>query len=302
MGVEAVMFEKVVIYGVGLMGGSLGLALRERGLAESVWGVGRHYERLKEAKKAGILTDFTINRKEAAEGAEVIVVCLPVRQIPDAVLGMAALAPDRAILTDVGSTKAEIVGRIEEEIRRPGTEFVGSHPMCGSEQSGFVAAMPTLYQDATCVVTPTTQTPPEAVRKITALWESVGGRVLILDPLEHDRLAARTSHIPRSAAAALCHALEREMDAEKRDLMVSTGFLGATRTAASDVENWCDILLTNADPVLDALGDLQGALSVLRGLLAERNADGLREWLAEGAGIRARLAEQLPIARKNQVS
>jgi prephenate dehydrogenase len=292
------MFDKVVIYGVGLMGGSLALALRKRGLAKSVWGVGRYYERLKQAHKEGLLTDFTINRKEAVDGADLIVVCLPIKQIPDAVLGLAALAPPEAVITDVGSTKAEIVKRIESEIRQPGTAFVGSHPMCGSENSGFEAATPDLYQDATCVITRTVHTPPQGIEKVKSLWEAVGGRVLYLDPDEHDRLAARTSHLPRVTAAALCHAVEREMEAEKRDLMVSTGFLGATRTASSDAENWVSILLSNSDFVLDAIGDLQGSLSNLHAFIAQGNEEGLRLWLAEAANLRKRLTDSLPIAKK----
>lgn len=292
------MFGKVVIYGVGLMGGSLGLALRERGLAESVWGVGRYHERLKAARNAGILTDFTINRKEAMEGADVVVVCLPVRLIPDAVLGLSILAPPDAVITDVGSTKEEVVSKIEAEVRHPGASFVGSHPMCGSEQSGFSAASADLYEDATCVVTPTPESDARGTEKIKALWSQVGGKVLLLDPAEHDRLAARTSHLPRSMAAALCHALEREMDAEKRDLMVSTGFLGASRTASSDPESWAGILLSNADFLLDAIGDLQGSLSHLHKCLAEGDADSLTAWLSEAAEVRNRLAATIPIAKK----
>lgn len=292
------MFDKVVIYGVGLMGGSLGLALQKRNLARSVWGVGRYYERLKEAAKAGVVTHFTINRKEAAHDADLIVVGLPVKSVPDAVLGMAILAPDHAVITDVGSTKAHIVQQVESEIRRPGTAFVGSHPMCGSENSGFTAARADLYEHATCVVTPTPNTPTEAVETIQALWTAVGGHILTLSPEEHDRLAARTSHLPRLAAAALCHALGHEMDAEKRDLMVSTGFLSSTRTAAGDVDTWMDILTTNRDAVLDTLGDLQGSLMEVYNHLSEANDDALRRWLSESVDMRRRLAEAVPIARK----
>lgn len=292
------MFNKVVIYGVGLMGGSLGLALQDRKLARSVWGVGRYYERLKEACKEGVITDFTINRKEAAADADIIVIGLPVKSVPDAVLGMSVLAPDHTVITDVGSTKADIVNRVESELRQPGTAFVGSHPMCGSENSGYSAARADLYESATCVVTPTSKTPKEAIEKIQALWKGVGGHILTLSPEEHDRLAARTSHLPRLAAAALCHALENEMEAEKRDLMVSTGFLSSTRTAASDVETWMDILTTNRDPILDTLGDLQGALTQVYTYLSEGNEDALRRWLSEGVAMRRRLADSVPIARK----
>jgi prephenate dehydrogenase len=292
------MFGKVVIYGVGLMGGSLGLALRERGLAESVWGVGRDYERLKEASRRGILTHFTINRKEAAADADVVVLCLPVKMIAEEILELAPLCNEKTVMTDVGSTKAKIVAHIEASLSPEGASFVGSHPMCGSEQTGYGAATADLYNDATVAITPTGKTKAPGLARIRALWESVGGNVLILNPEEHDSLAARTSHLPRSVASALCHALEREMDAEKRDLMVSTGFLGASRTAVGDVDNWARILLSNSDHVLDALGDLQGALANLHHFLSESNEEGLRHWLAEGAEIRKRLTDSIPIARR----
>jgi prephenate dehydrogenase len=292
------MFGKVVIHGVGLMGGSLGMALQERGLARSVWGIGRHYERLKEACRQGFISDFTLNHRDAAAEADVIVVCLPIRNIPEAVTEFSRYAPEDVLITDVGSTKAEIVTRVEKDLLANPIPFIGSHPMCGSEQTGFEAAIADLYQDATVAITPTPRTPEALIHRCRQLWKAVGGNILILDPDEHDCLAARTSHLPRSVASALCHALEREMDAEKRDMMVSTGFLGASRTALGDIENWARILLSNADHVLDALGDLQGALSNLHHFLSEGNEEGLRLWLAEGAEIRKRLADSIPIARR----
>lgn len=292
------MFGKVVIYGVGLMGGSLGLALHSRGLAESVWGMGRNYERLKEACRLGVVTHCTIDRADAMENADIVVVCVPVNLIPETVADLATLAPATALITDVGSTKAGVVAQIDQLLPENAPAFIGSHPMCGSEQTGFSAATADLYQDATVVVTPNSTSHNDAVTRVSQLWTSVGGNVLLLSPDEHDSLAARTSHLPRTIATALCHALEREMNAESRDLMVSTGFLGASRTALGDIENWTHILLSNADHVLDALGDLQGALNSLHHFLAGGNSEGLRHWLMEGAEIRKRLADSVPIARR----
>lgn len=292
------MFGKVVIYGVGLMGGSLGLALHARALASSVWGVGRNHERLREACLRGIVTHCTTDPAEAMENADLVVVCVPVNLIPETVAELVRFAPGTALITDVGSTKAELISRIDKISPEGIARFIGSHPMCGSEQTGFSAATADLYQDATVVVTPNGTSSPEATHRISQFWKSVGGNVLILSPEEHDSLAARTSHLPRTIATALCHALEREMNAESRDLMVSTGFLGASRTALGDTENWTHILLSNADHVLDALGDLQGALNSLHHFLAEGNGEGLRRWLREGAEIRKRLADSVPIARR----
>jgi prephenate dehydrogenase len=286
---EKPLFDKVVIGGVGLMGGALGSAIHKQGLAKSVWGYGRNPERLKNAQDRGHVDRFTTEVRKAARDADLVVVCFPVRLVPKTVLEFAEVCPPEAVLTDVGSTKAELVAEIETDLPESGPAFVGSHPMCGSERSGFEYARDDLYEGATCVITPTLTTPESAIRKVRRLWKGVGGKTLLLEPVEHDRLAARTSHLPRVVSAALCHALEREMDAELRDLMVSTGFLGATRTAASDEETWTQIVTSNRDHLLDALGDMQACLNELHEILSEQDAKGLKQWLAEGRAVRQRL-------------
>jgi prephenate dehydrogenase len=281
-------FKKIAIGGVGLMGGSLGLALQSRNLADSVCGFGRNAERLNQALDAGVVTEVATDIAKAASKAEIVVICLPVGLIPETAAQIAQFAPPGAVLTDVGSTKAELIAKIESELGEGDPAFVGSHPMCGSEKSGFETASADLYEGATCVVTPTLTTPQQALRKVSDLWKGVGGKVLYLDPQMHDRLAARTSHLPRVVAAALCHALDREMDAENRDRMVATGFLGATRTAAGDGDLWTQILSTNREYVLDALGDFQGTLHALRGILTDGDPKRLKDWLDEGTTIRRR--------------
>src|SRR3990172_5361221 len=139
------MLGKVVIYGVGLMGGSLGLALRERGLAERVWGVGRDFDRPKEAGRPGIIPHFTTNRKEAVADADFVWVCLPIKMIADEVLELAPLCDSRTVITDVGGIKAGIVAQVQSGLSAHSPCFVGSHPMCGSEQTGYAAATPHLY-------------------------------------------------------------------------------------------------------------------------------------------------------------
>jgi prephenate dehydrogenase len=282
-------FNKVVIHGVGLMGGSLGLALLQRGLSKEVWGVGRNDLRLKSAKDQGVLTHFTTEIHEAAQGADLVVIGLPVRLIPESAVAFSRLCPRGTIITDMGSTKAELVAQIEPELEETGVEFLGSHPMCGSEKSGFEAGRADLYEGAVCALTPTPLTSASALGRIARFWGGVGCRTLELDPLEHDRLAARTSHLPRAVAAALCHALEYEMEAEKRDLMVATGFLGMTRTASSEEEMWTQILSSNSEFLIDAIGDFQQTLSTLHDLLSNKDDAGLSEWLRSAARIHAAL-------------
>jgi prephenate dehydrogenase len=292
-------FGKVTLCGVGLMGGSLGLALQEKGLAQRVCGYGRSRERLEKALEAGVVQEVATDIATAAEDADLVVICLPVKLIPSTLIAFSESCPDRAILTDIGSTKAWIVSEVEDAIRQPGPLFIGSHPMCGSEKNGFESAKADLYEGSTCVITPNKKTADWAVQRASDLWNGIGGRLLVLDPDEHDRLVARTSHLPRSVAAALCHALEREMEAEKRDRLVATGFLGATRTASSDEETWAQIFETNRENLLDAIGDMQACLSALHEILAQEDQVRLKEWLLEGRSIRQRLAKD---ATKPKVS
>ncbi|MCB9781837.1 MAG: prephenate dehydrogenase [Candidatus Omnitrophica bacterium] len=276
------------------MGGSLGLALLQRGLAKEVWGLGRNELRLQGAKDQGTLTHFTTEFSEAALDADMVVIGLPVRLIPESAINFSRLLPEAAVITDMGSTKAELVTAIEPELEDTGVEFLGSHPMCGSEKSGYEAGRCDLYEGAVCAITPTGLTSPEAFKKVSHLWTGVGCSLLELDPVEHDRLAARTSHLPRAVAAALCHTLEYEMEAEKRDKMVATGFLGMTRTAASEEEMWTQIMGTNSEHLLDAIGDFQRTLSILHELLSKNDEKGLREWLRSAAEIRASLNNDRP--------
>jgi prephenate dehydrogenase len=290
-------FGKIVIDGVGLMGGSLGAALIRRGLVDSVWGIGRSLERLEKARTAGVVTHVTTNRSEALSEADLVIVGLPVDRIAEEILSFTPLLSPTTLVTDMGSVKGQIVAQIEKGDPGRKINFIGSHPMCGSERTGFEFADADLYSGATCVVTPTEHCLETNVEKVCQFWMAVGGNILHLNPDEHDRLAARTSHLPRLLASALCLALEQEMDAEKRDQMVSTGFLGPTRTAVGDVSNWVQILSQNSDHVLNALGDMQITLARLHRCLAEDDVANLTEYLNEAQDVRHRL-DLLPIARK----
>lgn len=281
-------FEKVTIYGVGLMGGALGMALQQYGIAREVWGLGRNQARLLDAINAGVITHTSENRRTAVEDAEIIVVCLPIRLIPDMVLALAALASPGAVITDVGSTKHEIMAHLQRDMRKTEVHFVGSHPMCGSEKTGFEAATADLYVGATCAITPMPSTPETAITRLQGFWESVGARVIQLGPRQHDRLVARTSHLPHLLATALCHNTEMEMEAELHDLMVGPGFRDTTRVAQADENIWADIFLSNQDYLLDVLGDLQVCLESAHKILASGNRKLVTDWLAQGRSIRAR--------------
>ena len=282
------------------MGGSLGLALIQKGLAESVWGLGRNEGRLENARKAGVITHSTTDQAEAAKDAEIIVVGLPVERIPAAVVGLSSSVSQGAVITDMGSVKEKIVTEIEAGLGDKSSLFIGSHPMCGSEKQGFESARVDLYEGATCAVTPTERSSNSACEKVVSFWESVGCRTLQFNPSEHDRIVARTSHVPHITASALCNMLDFECYSEKRDGMVATGFMGATRTATGDVENWLRIFLDNDKYVLKALGDLETSIGEVRRFLANEDEEGLKDWLERAALTRNRLADERAIARKRE--
>lgn len=246
------------------MGGSLGLALRRRGWR--VTGIGRNPARLARAKTLRAL-DETSTDPAAANGADVVALCVPVDQIvPWAKVLKPHLGP-RALITDVGSVKGAIVREFDRIFPGDAPAAVGAHPMAGSEKTGVDAARADLYQDATCVLTPGPRTSPGALRRAEAFWRSVGARTLTLTPDVHDRWVALVSHLPHLAADALVLAAGARTRTDRdRDILarVAAGsFRDATRVAGADPALWRAIFTMNDRAVRDALADFRRALDGL---------------------------------------
>jgi prephenate dehydrogenase len=273
------VFERVTIVGVGLLGTSLGMALKGRKLAQEVIGVGRaSSSSLKIAEERGAIDrSFTSVSAAVAADPDLIVLCTPVRQFPEAMWAMRGKLRPSALVTDVGSTKAQVMawaGEFFGADEEGGAEldqrpmFVGSHPMAGSEKRGPGAARADLYEGGLCLICPGMRGPDgkderanEAARRIDALWQGVGMRTLRLDPAVHDQWVATISHLPHAIAFALVNA------ASKHPEMLAAaagGFLDTTRIASSDVEMWTDIFLTNRTAVTAAIDEFTTGLAVLR--------------------------------------
>ncbi|MEY2788634.1 MAG: hypothetical protein RLZZ34_1777, partial [Verrucomicrobiota bacterium] len=182
--------------GVGLLGGSLGLALKRRGLAGEVHGFVRRASSVAECLALGVVDRCSRNLAEAVADADLVVLCSPVGQMPELFREMSRHLPPECLVTDVGSVKSALVGEIEPLARAAGVRYVGSHPMAGAEKSGPAHARADLFDGAVCVVTPTSSSDPAAVRAIRGVWEAVGSRVLQMTPALHDDLVARSSHLP----------------------------------------------------------------------------------------------------------
>lgn len=269
------MFERVAIAGVGLMGASLGLALRQRGLCQHVLGIGRDRARLEEAHQLGAIDEFAVGVGPELANVDLLVVCVAVDAIAPLILKALPLLPRHAIVTDAGSTKAEIVAAIERDA--PGARFVGGHPLAGSEKRGAAAAIAGLYEGKRCVVTATDRTDPEALARVTAFWQSLGMTVLRLSPVEHDRVLARTSHLPHLAAAALAATL----GAADRPF-AATGFRDTTRVAGGDPGLWTAIFAQNRAALLDALAGLESQLAAYRQALTHSDLSALEQLLTDG--------------------
>jgi prephenate dehydrogenase len=272
--------QTLAIIGVGLIGGSIGLALRRRKLAGRIVGIGRRRSSLAKALEHKCVTETTTSIAHGVAEADLVVVCTPVKLIPETIAEAAKHAPTGAILTDAGSTKEAVIARTEELLRAQSSElsrFVGSHPIAGSDRTGAAAAIADLFVGRTVVVTPTASTAAATTSAIEKFWKSLGANVVKMSPAEHDAALARTSHLPHLVASALAAATPDELLP-----LTGTGWSDTTRVAAGDAELWRQILTTNAVPTLKALADFETVLARLRTALETGDGPALARILAEG--------------------
>ncbi len=273
-------WDTVAIVGVGLLGGSIGLALQQRGLARSVIGIGRRASSLQKARRYATVTTTTTNLARGVTDAQVVIVCTPVGHIVDHVCDVAAHCPPAALITDVGSTKQEIVRQLHERLG-PEVKFIGSHPLAGSEKTGSGHSTADLFQGRVAVVTPHETSGAEAVTGIEGFWKSLGARTLRMTPADHDQAVAMSSHVPHVVAAALAMATS----AEELPL-VAGGWKDTTRIAASDPQLWWQILSTNREQVLKSLDKFGKVLSQFRNALEQGDRARLEQLLDAGKKTR----------------
>lgn len=262
----------VTVVGVGLIGGSIGLALRGRGLAARVVGFGRDERRLERAHERGAIDEAETDPRRAFQEAEVVIICTPVSRIPTDVASAARLAPVSALVTDAGSTKADIVQAAESDSAAAAL-FVGAHPIAGGERSGVEFARGDLFENQACVLTPTQTTDAQQLRRAEDLWRAIGCRLLHMSPDQHDDVLARVSHLPHAVAAALASAVGSDVTA-----LAGGGYRDSTRIAASDPAMWTAIFLQNRARMLDALTRFEDRVSSFRELLERGDEEGLSRW------------------------
>ncbi|HEY3328594.1 MAG TPA: prephenate dehydrogenase/arogenate dehydrogenase family protein [Capsulimonadaceae bacterium] len=275
-------FGIVAIVGVGLIGGSLGMALRRDGNASRVIGVGRDAGRLEKALRYEAIDEYSTELQDTCKLADLIVLCTPVQRIIADLPSILAVAKPTAVVTDVGSIKGEIVAAADGDPR-----FIGSHPMAGSEAAGVEASRPTLFQDATWAVTPVASTSPHATSIAQRLGKSLGSSVHTLSPEAHDAAVAITSHLPHVLATSLMTvAANAAAHSPVLPALSAGSFADATRVAASSPDIWRDVCLTNRNAVLAAIDALQTKLAEARGLVDGADSEALHEFFATGAAAR----------------
>jgi len=286
------LFERMVIAGVGLIGGSLGLIARSRSLVREVVGLGRGEDNLRTALRRGAVDRYSLSAAEAARGADLLVLAVPVRSIRSVAESLLPSAAPSAVVIDVGSVKAEVVAALDPIVRPPAA-FVGCHPIAGTEHSGAAHAEVDLFEGRRCILTPTAATDPRAVERVRELWERAGMRVESMPPEEHDRLLALVSHLPHVVAYALVAAIEGERVAERDPLAYSGGGLrDTTRIASSHPEMWRDICLENRQEILPAISGFENALGHLRELIERGDGAALEKELERIRNARERLKER----------
>lgn len=247
------LFRKITIVGVGLLGGSVALAARRRGLAAEIAGYARTAAGVADCERQGVTDYATTDLLAAVSRADLVVLSTPLAAMPRLARDLLPALKPGALVTDVGSVKGGTVRGLTPLIAQAGGFFVGSHPMAGAEQTGLGAARAGLFDGAICVLTPTRGTAPAAVRKLRRFWEGLGARTRELTPAAHDRLVSRSSHLPHVAAAALAALVLDPRAPEAQAELCASGFRDTTRIASGSPEMWRDIALENRQELRRAL-------------------------------------------------
>jgi prephenate dehydrogenase len=247
-------WQKVTIIGVGLLGGSIGLALKQRKLADRVVGYVRRASSVAACERTDAVDKAETDLLRAVDGAELIVLCTPIAQMAVLTNEFLAALKRGAIVTDVGSVKGNVVAALEPLVAGIGAHFIGSHPMAGAEKTGVLNARGDLFEKAVCVITPTSTSRPELVARLEEFWAALGGTPLRLPAELHDDLVSRSSHLPHVVASELANYVLSPVHPKEQAMLCANGFQDTTRIASGSPEMWRDICLANRKNLARVLG------------------------------------------------
>ena len=274
---------RIAVIGVGLIGGSFALALKQAGKASHVVGVGRSAQNLELARQRGIIDSIANTPAAAARDADIVLVAAPVAQFWSI---FTELKDCQALITDGGSTKRDVVAAARKALGKRIAQFVPAHPVAGAEKSGAAAASAELFRNRRVVLTPLPENAPASVERVQDLWEACGARITRLAPDEHDAVLAAVSHLPHVLAYALVHDIAERKNAEQLFAYAAGGFRDFTRIASSHPEMWRDICVANRDRILHELASYQRKLGEMEKLLRAGDGAALEKLFAEARHAR----------------
>jgi len=281
-------WQQITIVGVGLLGGSLGMAAKQRRLSTRVVGYVRRQASVTECEAAGACDKAEVDIQAAVRGADLVILCTPLAQMGELAKRMLPALKRDAIVTDVGSVKGGVVAELEPVIAGAGAHFVGSHPMAGAEKTGVGAATADLFHQAVCVVTPTANSDPGGVSRVEAFWRSVGGLPIRMAPETHDDLVSRSSHLPHVVAAELVNYVLSPVHPKEQAMVCANGFRDTTRVASGSPEMWRDICLSNRVNLARVLGVFIEDLQEFQIALDTADAKAIEEFFAQARERRDR--------------
>jgi prephenate dehydrogenase len=273
--------NKIVIFGVGLIGGSVALALKKSGAAPKIVGVGRNLDNLKTAIHLGVIDEAESDVAKAVADADLVLIATPVAQTPKILEEIIPHLAKDTVVTDAGSTKSDIAAYVinaSKQAKNPQhflSQFVGGHPIAGAEKSGVIAAKSDLFIGKNVVLTPNENTSAEAIKLVRELWQITGANVIEMTAQAHDQIFAAVSHLPHLLAFALVSDLANRPNAKQLFDFAASGFRDFTRIAGSSPEMWRDISLANKTALLSELETYQAEITALQNLLKNEDSQGL---------------------------
>lgn len=288
----SVKLSRLVIAGVGLIGGSFAAALKAAGVAQHIVGVGRRRESLQEALDLGLIDEIQLDWATALKGADFVLLAMPVGQMDAVMEAMAPHLEPHTLVTDGGSTKADVIQAIYRRLGHHIGRVVPAHPIAGAEKSGPAAAQAELYRDRKVVLTPLPENDSDAIDTVRQVWAATGAQMHQMSPQEHDRVFAAVSHLPHLLSFGLVHDLAQRANAEQLFKYAASGFRDFTRIAGSHPEMWRDICVANRQALLAELDAYLSELAYLRALLMAGDGNALEALFAQAREARNAWAEQ----------
>jgi len=267
------MINKITVIGIGLIGGSLAKAIKKNNLSKIVFGFGRDSNRLEEAQKANIIDQFSTNLKEAVSDSDIVVIATPVGSFKEILSEIKPFLTDKILITDVGSTKTNIVSIVKQILGEYSNFFVPAHPIAGKEKSGFESSESSLFNNKKVIITPLETNSAESINLIQKMWEGTGADVDFMSPESHDELLGMTSHLPHMLAFSLVNYLISKNPSAS--IYAAGGFKDFSRIASGDAVMWRDICIQNKNQIIDHIKGYQKTLNSLVDAIENENSDEL---------------------------